>query len=230
MLSAMGIAGAMAIALAVLVSVAGRAATEKQLFDTLLRVETRVWPLVGRIAQVVSPGISSSEREVWSYIVSEYSRGPKGAALPLAINPVAQWPTRERESPADLNHRIVDGRPPNEPGDPDAASAVQDFLLKSSRPVLLTKLKLPRASRFVEFQALANHNSERFGWEPFSGENGGVEGYLSLSRVGFNLFGTRAIVYVELFCGGLCGHGTYYVLERRSGKWQRVSDHLRWIS
>jgi hypothetical protein len=226
----LGAVGAAVVIFAVLVLVAGRRAAERQVLDISLAAESRLWPVLGRVGSLLAPGSSAAERGVWSYVISEYERGPRGKAIPLAINPVAEWPTRERETPRELSGRIVDGRPPNEPGNPEAVTAVQDFLLKNARPVRLTDIRLSGKSRFVEFAALARHNEERDGWYRFAGENGGVDGYLSLSRVGFNLFGTRAVVYVELFCGPLCGHGTYYVLERRAGKWQRVNDHLRWIS
>ena len=41
-----------------------------------------------------------------------------------------------------------------------------------------------------------------------------------VSAVGFSRDGTRALVYVGHYCGGLCGGGTYHFLVKKDGKWQ----------
>lgn len=59
-----------------------------------------------------------------------------------------------------------------------------------------------------------------------------VRGYgvVGLSRAGFNLLHTRAVIYVELLYCGLCGGGQYYYLTREDGVW-RVKDVAgTWIS
>jgi hypothetical protein len=50
------------------------------------------------------------------------------------------------------------------------------------------------------------------------------EGRLTLSRVGFDRGGTRALVMASVTCGALCGTGEMLVLERDgSGHWRRTS-------
>jgi len=46
-----------------------------------------------------------------------------------------------------------------------------------------------------------------------------------LSAVGFNANKTVAFVEMDVQCGGLCGRGTSYALEKRDGKWQEWKDH-----
>ena len=55
-------------------------------------------------------------------------------------------------------------------------------------------------------------------------------GVVALSRVGFNLSHTRAVIYVELQYCGLCGGGQYYYLAKQNGTWQVISIAGTWIS
>ena len=45
---------------------------------------------------------------------------------------------------------------------------------------------------------------------------------VSFSGIGYDASGERALVYVEWHCGGECGGGGFYELERRGGVWRTV--------
>ena len=55
-------------------------------------------------------------------------------------------------------------------------------------------------------------------------------GVVALSRVGFNLTHTRAVIYVELLYCGLCGGGQYYYLAKQNGAWRVIDAAGTWIS
>lgn len=55
-------------------------------------------------------------------------------------------------------------------------------------------------------------------------------GVVALSRVGFNLTHTRAVIYVELQYCGLCGGGQYYYLAKQNGAWRVIGTAGTWIS
>ena len=55
-------------------------------------------------------------------------------------------------------------------------------------------------------------------------------GVVALSRVGFNLTHTRAVIYVELLYCGLCGGGQYYYLAKQNGVWRVIDVAGTWIS
>ena len=55
-------------------------------------------------------------------------------------------------------------------------------------------------------------------------------GVVALSRVGFNLTHTRAVIYVELQYCGLCGGGQYYYLAKQNGAWRVIDAAGTWIS
>jgi len=60
------------------------------------------------------------------------------------------------------------------------------------------------------------------GWKDFYDEYPKSGGINELSAVGFNADKTLAIVYVGHSCGGLCGGGTYHVLQKKEGKWTEL--------
>ena len=55
-------------------------------------------------------------------------------------------------------------------------------------------------------------------------------GYFVVSHVGLNLNNTEALVYVEHFCGGLCGGGDYVLMRKVNGAWHVVDNHVTWVS
>lgn len=55
-------------------------------------------------------------------------------------------------------------------------------------------------------------------------------GVVALSRVGFNLTHTRAVIYVELQYCGLCGSGQYYYLAKQNDAWRVIGTAGTWIS
>ena len=55
-------------------------------------------------------------------------------------------------------------------------------------------------------------------------------GVVAISRVGFDLTHTRAVIYVELLYCGLCGDGQYYYLAKQNGAWRVIETAGTWIS
>jgi hypothetical protein len=54
--------------------------------------------------------------------------------------------------------------------------------------------------------------------------------YFVVSHAGLNLSGTEAILYVDNFCGGLCGGGGYFLMRKLDGVWRIVGGHDIWVS
>jgi hypothetical protein len=55
-------------------------------------------------------------------------------------------------------------------------------------------------------------------------------GYFVVSHVGLNLNKTEALVYVDHFCGGLCGGGGYILMHKVEGVWHIVDRRNTWVS
>ena len=58
----------------------------------------------------------------------------------------------------------------------------------------------------------------------------GSNGYLILSRVGFNHSLDQAVIYVGQVAGPLMGSGSYYMLEKQNGEWIIKDESMAWIS
>jgi hypothetical protein len=56
------------------------------------------------------------------------------------------------------------------------------------------------------------------------------DGFFVVSHVGLNLNKTEALLYVDHFCGGLCGGGGYVLMRKVNGVWHVVDHHYTWMS
>jgi len=57
------------------------------------------------------------------------------------------------------------------------------------------------------------------GWKTYYERHPNSGGWIELSAVGFNPSKTIAVVYAGHSCGGLCGGGTFHILQKVDGKW-----------
>jgi hypothetical protein len=55
-------------------------------------------------------------------------------------------------------------------------------------------------------------------------------GFFVVSHVGLNLKKTEALLYIDHFCGGLCGGGAYVFMRKVSGVWYVVDLRSTWVS
>src|SRR6266568_6688964 len=55
-------------------------------------------------------------------------------------------------------------------------------------------------------------------------------GYFVVSHVGLNASNTEALLYVDHFCAGLCGGGTYVLMHKVDGAWHVADQHGTWVS
>jgi hypothetical protein len=68
------------------------------------------------------------------------------------------------------------------------------------------------------------------GWKTFDRLYPNSAGYLSLSAVGFNRTGDRALVYYSQFCGWTCAEGAYVLLRKGAGGWEVERKQVMWVS
>ncbi len=102
---------------------------------------------------------------------------------------------------------------------------IQDFCEKnriSSRvwPEIAARLPvrfLSTAEQRALFSALPGQNPD--GWERFYARYPHSPGIVTVSRVGFNRAGDRALVYLGSSSGWLAGHGGMHLLRRKNGHW-----------
>ena len=68
------------------------------------------------------------------------------------------------------------------------------------------------------------------GWDQFHKLHESATGIVTFSAVGFDRTGMRALVNVSYLCGSHCGHGNFFVLEKRDGEWTISKEMGTWIS
>jgi hypothetical protein len=89
-----------------------------------------------------------------------------------------------------------------------------------------TDLRLPSGARaiFVNPSDLGTKTTD------FEAKFPNNLGYFVVSSVGLNLNKTEALLYVDHFCGGLCGGGEYVLMRKVNGVWHVVDSHGTWVS
>jgi hypothetical protein len=65
-------------------------------------------------------------------------------------------------------------------------------------------------------------------WASFRKRYG--DGFVVLSRVGFNQARDHALLGVSTSCGSVCGSGQYMLLTKGNGRWQITEQHRTWVS
>ncbi len=56
------------------------------------------------------------------------------------------------------------------------------------------------------------------------------QGFMTLSRIGFNPSKTQALLYVGNLCGGLCGSGQFFLLVKEGNSWKIQYVATKWVS
>ena len=113
------------------------------------------------------------------------------------------------------------------------APAIEDFVKANGvKHRLLPRFEIATPYRLVGSESLLSLIRQD-GWTSFYNKYPGVDGFIDLSAVGFNSDKTVAVVAKGRWCGDLCGEGSYYVLEKRNGRWGPMEWKGRscsWIS
>jgi hypothetical protein len=98
--------------------------------------------------------------------------------------------------------------------------AISEYVKLNEKPWLLqTRFSIEKPYDLISFNELKSLVKQG-GWENFYKRHPNSGGWIELSAVGFNTDKTVAVVYMGHHCGGLCGGGSFHVLQKREGKWR----------
>jgi hypothetical protein len=110
-------------------------------------------------------------------------------------------------------------------GGPDL---VADFRARNEVVAPLgNKLSLPLPYTLVKREDLDRLTADP-GWSAFVRQYPRANGYVGVSRVGFDAAGDMAMVYVAHSMGAGVGRGTVFVLARTAGRWEVVDAVTVW--
>lgn len=106
---------------------------------------------------------------------------------------------------------------------------VSFFLSNLLSTNIQTELHLPSSAQwfFINWRELKVDGTKPIDFQTRLPNN---FGYFVVSHAGLNLGKTEAILYVDHFCGGLCGGGEYFLMRKANGVWHVVDQHIAWIS
>ncbi len=90
-----------------------------------------------------------------------------------------------------------------------------------------TELHLPSGVKSVFISRREFERNERRDFQARFPNN---FGYFVVSRAGLNLSKNEALLYIEHFCGALCGGGGYVLMRKVDGAWHVVDRHVTWMS
>ena len=110
------------------------------------------------------------------------------------------------------------------------AATVEVFRAVNTEPTTLRpSFHLPVGFRLVEYPEIESILNKS-GWPTYNERYPGSQGWLTLSRVGFNPRGNQALFYAVNVCGGLCASADYVVMEKQASGWRILKEIEVWGS
>ncbi len=113
-------------------------------------------------------------------------------------------------------------------------STIENYL-ESNKTSERIAIHSDRGNKFVlvgekELATLFREDEFDRAWTRFYAKYPKSSGLVFLSKIGFNTDYTQAMIYAGRQCGGLCGSGSYLVLNKKNGVWIVESRMGLWVS
>jgi hypothetical protein len=104
------------------------------------------------------------------------------------------------------------------------AAAMEDYTNQNrNNKIIVRHLPIDTTYELLSGSKILKPDTGSPGWEGFYERYPSAGGFYSFSAIGFNHQRTRAIVWMNYACGGLCGTGTYHFFEKTGDAWREVS-------
>jgi hypothetical protein len=94
-------------------------------------------------------------------------------------------------------------------------------LVRAGFPLGVPYIVVPSADIKASLHEIPNDPS--LGWTGFYNRYPDSGGFMTVSAVGFDASRTRAMVYMAISCGGLCGNGEHHLLGKAGGLWREAN-------
>lgn len=125
---------------------------------------------------------------------------------------------------------------------PEYKSAFEDYKLKNKTASELNSKRISELSNNFNLQnkyilindddlkSINKVRNPKDYWEAFYQKYPKSFGYVLFSQVGFDVEKKHAFVYMQFWCGSLCGGGNYILLEKENGVWKETKQAMLWAS
>lgn len=100
-------------------------------------------------------------------------------------------------------------------------TAIKNLYTDTAKFTLLTTTKL---------NSIFSTKDRGINWENFYKQYPHAPGYNLISKIKYNSTNDLALVYIENYCGRLCGSGYLILLQRQKDNWKVVNTDLMWVS
>ena len=117
---------------------------------------------------------------------------------------------------------------------PLSQATYDDYLERNSKSYNLSNsFSLKEKYVLVEYREIEkffdNPDFEE-AWKNFYKRFPASNGYIVLSRAGFNPAKDQALVYMAWMCNSRCGEGKLMLMSKRDGKWKVEKHYTTWVS
>jgi len=109
--------------------------------------------------------------------------------------------------------------------------AFRNYQISNQEPQMIKlSLSLNKPYDFIDKSELNNLIEEYDNWDRFNQKYPEAHVYTFFSKIGFNMKGNQALVYMAHSCGGECGQGNLYFLVFDNNRWTIEGVYRVWIS
>jgi len=82
-----------------------------------------------------------------------------------------------------------------------------------------------------DFNAIFQATNPERAWKEFAGQFKKADGFIRLSKPGFDAKKNNSLVLIEYHCGAHCGTGRFINLQKNdSGRWKTVNSLVLWMA
>lgn len=184
--------------------------------------------------------VSETEYEVFSAFISHAFVGSVGEdRVGMAVSQIV-IESHTQSDKEDLNNF-------SDPDDPLPGGSIEKYLRKEAPSLraatirnyhranetqgeLSARFHLPVKYEIVSPERIGEIVKDLRDVPEFYKQYPGAQGHMWLSRVGFSPDGKQALFYVGNWCGGICGTGSYVVMERHGASWKIAKEVFIWMS
>ncbi|HEV8079762.1 MAG TPA: hypothetical protein VGP43_03550 [Chitinophagaceae bacterium] len=121
-------------------------------------------------------------------------------------------------------------KPLNQSEKHDVSFAIKETSIKNEFKILLQNLTQGTSEINIDLHYIQKILKYNVRANDSSFENIARIGFLEFTIPKFNAAKTKAVIYLNFYCGSKCGTGDIFILEKLNNNWIVIKDYGTWIS